>query len=247
MASSKHAWAGIGLSLIASTASASIPDANGVIHGCYNALTGSTRIIDGNSCGLLEKAVTWSQTGPRGPAGASVTGASLPINDPNCPAGGVALSLSGTTSYICNGLPASQDLEIGRGMFRIQGPIAPHSQVVQYVGGDAYFPKKYGLCVYNISSRFFDPVPGVTYSPYLQTNGGQGTIGLLDGTGIYHQNGTAWAQASSTAAWGVDPNLSPDYRIGIMINTGDYEVPRNGLAALDFLITWVCNSGASPE
>ena len=53
----------------AGTAYAAIPNANGVINGCYNVLTGSARIVDGTSCGFLERSISWSQTGPQGPAG----------------------------------------------------------------------------------------------------------------------------------------------------------------------------------
>jgi hypothetical protein len=67
---SKRILPAVCLGLISSTASAAIPDANGVVHGCYNVLTGSARIVDGNSCNLLEKSVTWQQKGPQGPQGA---------------------------------------------------------------------------------------------------------------------------------------------------------------------------------
>jgi hypothetical protein len=50
---------------------AAIPDANGVIHGCYNANNGNTRIIDTatSSCRNPEVAVQWGQQGPSGPVG----------------------------------------------------------------------------------------------------------------------------------------------------------------------------------
>jgi hypothetical protein len=52
-------------------ASASIPDASGVIHGCY-AKGGDFRVIDAprEQCRVGEKAVQWNQVGPQGPAGA---------------------------------------------------------------------------------------------------------------------------------------------------------------------------------
>jgi hypothetical protein len=71
----KYAWLIVCVSLVASKAAAAIPDATGVFHGCYNVLTGSTRLIDGTSCGFLERHVAWQQTGlpgpqgPQGPAG----------------------------------------------------------------------------------------------------------------------------------------------------------------------------------
>lgn len=59
---------------IAGIAYASIPDSNGVIHGCYlDAGRGILRVIDteaGEACGHSEVAIQWSQTGPQGPPGA---------------------------------------------------------------------------------------------------------------------------------------------------------------------------------
>ena len=64
---------------IAGSALASIPDSNGVIHGCVSKGTGLTRIIDTAKSGavgsciasgpLAETPVSWSQTGPSGPQG----------------------------------------------------------------------------------------------------------------------------------------------------------------------------------
>src|SRR6266702_1308410 len=50
---------------------ASIPDATGVIHGCYQKINGSLRVIDSptSSCNSSETPLTWSQRGPQGPIG----------------------------------------------------------------------------------------------------------------------------------------------------------------------------------
>ena len=51
---------------------ASIPDSNGVIHGCYKTVGGSLRVIDndaGATCNGAETPLNWSQTGPQGPQG----------------------------------------------------------------------------------------------------------------------------------------------------------------------------------
>ena len=53
---------------------ASIPDGNGVIHGCYRNSSGhDLRVIDSpsESCTSNEVALNWNQTGPQGPAGAA--------------------------------------------------------------------------------------------------------------------------------------------------------------------------------
>ena len=57
---------------------ATIPDANGVFHGCYLKSGGSVRVIDDSvtMCKSGETAIAWSVTGPAGPAGAAgATGA----------------------------------------------------------------------------------------------------------------------------------------------------------------------------
>ncbi len=65
----KYAWLVVCVSLVASKAAAAIPDSSGVFHGCYNVFSGSMRVIDGTSCGFLERHVAWQQTGIQGPQG----------------------------------------------------------------------------------------------------------------------------------------------------------------------------------
>ena len=50
---------------------ATIPDANGIIHGCYNKSGGSIRIIDDSvtACNANETSLTWNVAGPQGPIG----------------------------------------------------------------------------------------------------------------------------------------------------------------------------------
>jgi hypothetical protein len=66
---------------VAGIAYASIPDANGVIHSCYNSDNGALRVFgkskDYQQCNAGEKALDWSQTGPTGPTG--LTGARGPV------------------------------------------------------------------------------------------------------------------------------------------------------------------------
>jgi len=59
---------------IASAVQASIPDSNGVIHGCYakagNPSQGALRVIDSSAaCKPIENPLNWNQTGPTGPPG----------------------------------------------------------------------------------------------------------------------------------------------------------------------------------
>lgn len=74
---------------IATAVQAGIPDADGVIHGCYNTSlargnpTGALRVTDpskpNGNCASWEAALNWSQTGPTGATGPTgQTGASGP-------------------------------------------------------------------------------------------------------------------------------------------------------------------------
>jgi hypothetical protein len=60
----------------AGIAYAAIPGGDGTISGCYKMSDGTLRVIDaeaGQTCKSSEKPITWSQTGPPGPPGESVT------------------------------------------------------------------------------------------------------------------------------------------------------------------------------
>src|SRR5215211_8385721 len=50
----------------AALAYASIPDENGVIHGCFKNESGQLRVIEGGDCHPNESALDWNQTGPPG-------------------------------------------------------------------------------------------------------------------------------------------------------------------------------------
>ena len=60
-----------GLVLAGGVAYASIPDAGGVIHGCYQKNNGQLRVIDpaSDSCRSSEAGLDWNQVGVRGPTG----------------------------------------------------------------------------------------------------------------------------------------------------------------------------------
>jgi hypothetical protein len=106
---------------------ASIPDAAGVIHGCYRTSMddqkGQLRVVeDPANCRTNEQPIEWNQrgaAGPPGPAGqdgadgadgqggadgVSPTVTQLAVGDVNCPAGGAAITdAAGTTAYVCGG------------------------------------------------------------------------------------------------------------------------------------------------
>src|SRR4051812_23167452 len=74
--SARHWWLLSGTAVVvllhAGQAAASIPDANGLFHACYQKSSGGMRIIDTavDSCRNTETEVTWSQKGPAGQPGA---------------------------------------------------------------------------------------------------------------------------------------------------------------------------------
>jgi hypothetical protein len=76
--------------LAAGGAYATIPDSNGVIHGCSANKDGSLRVIDpgaGQSCATKESPLDWDAKGPAGPQGpAGPTGPTGPTG-PQGPAG----------------------------------------------------------------------------------------------------------------------------------------------------------------
>jgi hypothetical protein len=59
------------LAAVGGIAYATIPDENGVIHGCRNNGSGSLRVIDSasQSCTPAETALDWNQLGPKGDKG----------------------------------------------------------------------------------------------------------------------------------------------------------------------------------
>jgi len=69
--SSASALAGSLLILSVTIVLAGIPDSSGVINACFKTSSGLLRVIDTatDSCGPSETAISWSQTGPQGPAG----------------------------------------------------------------------------------------------------------------------------------------------------------------------------------
>jgi hypothetical protein len=76
---------------------ASIPDSNGVIHGCYVKTIGKLRVIDsgGKGCEKGEKPLNWSQTGtgtigPTGPTGATGLAGATGATGPTGPTGALS-------------------------------------------------------------------------------------------------------------------------------------------------------------
>lgn len=84
----------LGVAVLAGSAAAviayaSIPDAGGVIHGCYQKNAGSLRVIDPStdSCRSSEVPLNWNQTGPAGATGARGPTGPAGTDGPQGPAG----------------------------------------------------------------------------------------------------------------------------------------------------------------
>jgi hypothetical protein len=61
-----------GLALAGGIAYATIPDGNGVVHGCYGNISGQLRVIDpsaGGACKSSETSLDWNQQGVQGAQG----------------------------------------------------------------------------------------------------------------------------------------------------------------------------------
>jgi hypothetical protein len=98
---------------------ASIPDSNGVIHGCYQRNSGAFHVIGtnptvgGGACASNETAVDWGQggspgaSGPSGPSGPAGTAGSGGASGPSGPSG--PTGTAGPTSYAIGGTTATVD------------------------------------------------------------------------------------------------------------------------------------------
>ncbi|HKX82764.1 MAG TPA: hypothetical protein VJL58_00960 [Pyrinomonadaceae bacterium] len=102
----------LGTIMLAAIAYASIPDANGIIHGCYKKAGGTLRVVDGGvQCASNELALNWNQTGPQGPP-APMEGPAGGALDGMYPNPGIADGAV-TTTEIANGTIGIADLANG--------------------------------------------------------------------------------------------------------------------------------------
>jgi hypothetical protein len=122
------AAAAIATALAGGIAWGAIPGAGGVIHGCYHKTEGQLRVIDPgtDSCRPPEIPIAWNEQGVRGEKGDkgdpgtpgrdgvdghNGTGVTVEPEAPgvNCAAGGVKVTASNGSAYICNGLTLPPD------------------------------------------------------------------------------------------------------------------------------------------
>ena len=125
---SSRRLAGLALACVAVTlaaggiAYASIPDASGVIHGCYKTNQGTLRVIDtdqGQTCANSESLLNWNQKGPIG-----AQGSQGPQGDPGPTyAAGTGIGLSLNTFDILGSYQLPQGCSSGQSPFFLGAPL----------------------------------------------------------------------------------------------------------------------------
>ncbi|HEX3454872.1 MAG TPA: hypothetical protein VHS03_09610 [Gaiellaceae bacterium] len=113
---------------IAGVVQASIPDSNGVIHGCYANKDGSVRVIDTGSGGVCdakkETPLTWNQAGPTGATGPKGSTGPSGVSHAYHSYGGLFDVTDVGTSFIAvgqlTGLPAGTYVVWARGIIEDQ-------------------------------------------------------------------------------------------------------------------------------
>ena len=209
----------VGLGMWASSASAAIPDASGVFHGCYNLLTGSTRLIDGTSCSLLERHVTWQQTGPIGPQG---------VPGPQGPQG----------SQGPQGPSGDAKISVGHAGFSFVPPEGTLSHMTLWIEESAFTPTGPGTCVVNVHA-YINNGPG-RYDMVLVYDNHEGlsTHSSRNQTSFAGEFGRLTASVSSGVSFDVGPPLQSTVRFGIYIQAWDepFEPDAFGEGSMN----WVC-------
>jgi hypothetical protein len=118
------------VALAAGVAYATIPDAQGVIHACYDKQSGQVRIVDTapntlpKGCGAKETAIGWNQTGPQGPAGpAGPQGPQGPQGAAGAPGPTPALFSTGVNSDVDGQLHVVASLQLPAADYVVTGSV----------------------------------------------------------------------------------------------------------------------------
>lgn len=206
-------------SLVAGTAVAAIPDASGVYHGCYNLLTGSLRVIDGTYCSLLERHVTWQQTGLPGPAGPQ---GPQGLQGPQGPAGAPGSNANVIVDFDSFGLNTD-----------LSGD--PNQEVYSFADANSAFTAAAnGKCVASYSAWIQDAnLPRVQMIPSYVVN--ETVWRRLTQRATLSSAGGDILQGASVVGFFIEAGNS--YRFGITLQAED-EVPPNILAS--GTVTWTC-------
>jgi hypothetical protein len=208
----KYAGLVICISLAASTAAASVPDASGVFHGCYNVLSGSMRIIDGTSCNLLERHVAWQQTGLPGPQGPQ---------GPQGPAG-----------------PPGSDAKVVVGFASFESANVPHdpdSQALTFATNKPFTAAANGTCSIGLSGWVEDAaLPHVEMYPTYLNNGATWTR-LTERAELSTIGGSIMQGATFL---GLNIEAGHTYVFGLTFKS--YEDGVAAFALAKATVTWTC-------
>ncbi len=125
---------------ITAAVQASIPDAGGVIHGCYKTNQGTLRVIDpaqGQTCSNGESPLDWSQTGPAGAQGPQgQQGQQGPKGNPGPTYGaGTGIGLTGNAFDILGSYQLPQGCSPGQSPFLLGFPLTHPWGCFNAVGG----------------------------------------------------------------------------------------------------------------
>lgn len=118
--------AGAGTLFTVGVAYATIPDAHGVIHGCYTRSGGNLRVIDDSAtgCKTSETSLDWNAQGPAGPVGpAGPAGPAGPqgADGPQGPAGISGLETATRDIQVPAGFFSTTDVSCPTGKTAISG------------------------------------------------------------------------------------------------------------------------------
>ena len=161
--------------LAAGVVLATIPDASGVIHGCYTKSGGAVRIIDNSvtNCKASETAISWSVTGPAGPTGATgPAGPAGPAGAPGAPGAGIdwtkVYKVDSANVTVFPNVIGSANADCRSGDVAVGGNFGVNGQnFLVYFAGTHIIPDKVGSTTdlagyYGFSVRNNNPAGGAT-------------------------------------------------------------------------------------
>lgn len=156
----------IGFVVASGIAFATIPDGNGVIHGCYKPSDGKLVLINtpSQSCGAGETELTWNQEGPQGPIGPPGTDGATGPQGPTGAAGSAAQILHSERTYEVS--------ETGHDLFNLSQIDQAGDEVVRVLGVKASAAKAPPACSVSIQIKMNGLNVGTV--PTFQTDGSQG-------------------------------------------------------------------------
>jgi hypothetical protein len=194
---------------IATAVQASIPDASGVIHGCYNTSlahgnpTGALRVIDTGAanghCASWEAPLDWNQrgpTGPTGPAGTATTVTAAETNSVN-----LTTSIAGTDLATLN-LPAGSFAIFARAVYIPQGAVSNFIASCQLTAGTDTDPANGGRVLFGAHDG--DPADShVIDMNVLHTFASAGSATLNCGTSIAQPSAVADVRITAIQVGGI--------------------------------------------